>query len=151
MEFDKIKELVSLLEASKLRRIVLKEKDFELHLEKESPLSISSRAQVVESSLDTAFHADVSMKGERGGGHVEEPTGEYVTSPMVGTFYSAPSPDHPTFIKAGDKVQEDTIVCIIEAMKVMNEVKAGITGKVEEVLVDPAQPVEFGTRLFRIV
>ena len=74
----------------------------------------------------------------------------FITSPMVGTFYIAPSPEDPPFIKVGDKIEKDTLVCVIEAMKVMNEVKAGVTGIVAEILIDNAHPVEFGTKLFRI-
>ena len=69
---------------------------------------------------------------------------------MVGTFYSTPSPDQPPYVKIGDYVSEDTVVCITEAMKVMNEVKAGVSGTVVEVLVDSSDPVQFGTKLFRI-
>lgn len=69
---------------------------------------------------------------------------------MVGTFYLSPSPEDPQFVSVGDKVDKNTVMCIIEAMKVMNEVKAGISGIVEEILVDNAHPVEFGTKLFRI-
>ncbi len=74
----------------------------------------------------------------------------FVTSPMVGTVYHSPSPAEPSFVKVGDKVEKNTVVCIVEAMKVMNEVKAGVTGVVQEILVDNAQPVEFGTKLIRI-
>lgn len=74
----------------------------------------------------------------------------FVTSPMVGTYYSASGIDEPPFLKVGDKIEKDTVVCIIEAMKVMNEVKAGISGTVAEILVENAHPVEFGTKLFRI-
>ncbi|MBS0650861.1 MAG: acetyl-CoA carboxylase biotin carboxyl carrier protein, partial [Verrucomicrobia bacterium] len=63
----------------------------------------------------------------------------------------APSPDDPPFIKVGDRVEENTVVCIIEAVKVMNEVKAGVSGVVAEILVDNAHPVEFGTKILRIV
>ncbi|MGE3715728.1 MAG: acetyl-CoA carboxylase biotin carboxyl carrier protein subunit, partial [Simkaniaceae bacterium] len=73
------------------------------------------------------------------------------TSPMVGTFYASPSPDDEALVKVGDTVTEDTVVCIIEAMKVMNEVKAGKKGTVAEVFIESAHPVEFGTKLFRIV
>lgn len=76
--------------------------------------------------------------------------GSFVESPMVGTFYQSPSPDAEPFIKVGDSVSENTVVCIVEAMKVMNEVKAGTSGIVKEVLVESGHPVEFGTRLFRI-
>lgn len=74
----------------------------------------------------------------------------FVKSPMVGTFYSSPAADEPTFVKVGDKIDKDTVVCIIEAMKVMNEIKAGVSGTVAEVLVQNGHPVEFGTKLFRI-
>ena len=72
------------------------------------------------------------------------------TSPrrMVGTFYASASPEDPAFIKVGDKVDENTVVCIIEAMKVMNEVKAGCSGVVAEILVENGHPVEFGAKLF---
>ena len=74
----------------------------------------------------------------------------YVTSPMVGTFYIAPSPEDPPFVKVGEKVDKNTVVCIIEAMKVMNEIKANLSGTIAEILVETGQPVEFGTKLFRI-
>ncbi|MBI3900892.1 MAG: acetyl-CoA carboxylase biotin carboxyl carrier protein, partial [Chlamydiia bacterium] len=61
-----------------------------------------------------------------------------------------PAPDQPPFVKVGDQVDSDTVVCIVEAMKVMNEVKSGVTGKVVEILAHNGQPVEFGTHLFRI-
>ena len=68
----------------------------------------------------------------------------------MGTFYTAPSPNDPPFVKPGDSVTEDTVVGIIEAMKVMNEVKAGLSGVIENALVENAQPVEFGTPLFKV-
>ncbi len=77
--------------------------------------------------------------------------GRYITSPMVGTFYAAASPDHPAFVKVGDKVEENTVVCIIEAMKVMNEVKAGMSGVIAETMVTSGHPLEFGAKLFKIV
>src|SRR5262249_41293526 len=81
----------------------------------------------------------------------EDLTSIYVTSPMVGTFYANPTPEDPTFVKVGDKVEKNTVVCIVEAMKVMNEVKAGVTGTVVEILVENGHPVEFGTKLYRII
>ena len=81
----------------------------------------------------------------------EDKPGKFVNAPLVGTYYAAASPDDPHFVKVGDRVDENTVVCIIEAMKVMNEVKAGSNGTIAEILVDNAHPVEFGTKLFRIV
>lgn len=79
-----------------------------------------------------------------------ETAGERITSPMVGTFYRSPSPDVDPFVSAGSEVDEDTVVCIIEAMKVMNEIKAETRGVVRSILVENAAPVQFGQPLFAI-
>ena len=76
--------------------------------------------------------------------------GIYITSPMVGTFYSAASPEDSNFVKVGDFVEKGTIVCIIEAMKVLNEIKSQVSGTIIEILVENGHPVEFGTKIFRI-
>jgi acetyl-CoA carboxylase biotin carboxyl carrier protein len=73
-----------------------------------------------------------------------------IVSPMVGTFYRAASPDAPSFVEVGKPVTEDTVVCIIEAMKVMNEIKAETSGVIAEVLADNGKPVQFGQALFRV-
>jgi acetyl-CoA carboxylase biotin carboxyl carrier protein len=73
-----------------------------------------------------------------------------IVSPMVGTFYRAASPDAPPFVEVGKPVTEDTVVCIIEAMKVMNEIKAEISGVIAEVLADNGKPVQFGQALFKV-
>jgi acetyl-CoA carboxylase biotin carboxyl carrier protein len=76
-------------------------------------------------------------------------SGKEIPSPMVGTFYSAPSPESPAFVKVGQKVTPDTVVCIIEAMKVMNEIKSEVSGTITEVAAENGQPVQFGQALFR--
>ena len=73
-----------------------------------------------------------------------------VEAPLVGSFYRAPSPEADPFVSEGDRVDEDTVLCIIEAMKVMNEVTAGVSGILHEVLVENGDPVEFGELLFKI-
>ena len=137
MDIAQIKELMSLLEESKLSKLVAKQGDFELHLEKETAHLPRSRVVSIEEAAPTEVKRSDSP-------------GHYVSSPMVGTFYSSPAPDQPPFVKVGDKVLENTVVCIVEAMKVMNEVKAGVSGTIAEVITDSGQPVEFGSRLFRI-
>ena len=74
----------------------------------------------------------------------------FVKSPMVGTFYRSPSPENPSFIEIGSKVEDKSVVCIIEAMKIMNEIQAEVKGTVSEILVENGQPVEYGQRLFKI-
>jgi acetyl-CoA carboxylase biotin carboxyl carrier protein len=73
-----------------------------------------------------------------------------VTSPMVGTYYSSPDPDAAPYIKIGDHVSKDTTVCIVEAMKVFNEIQAEVSGKIIAVLVENGEPVEFGQPLFKV-
>jgi acetyl-CoA carboxylase biotin carboxyl carrier protein len=75
---------------------------------------------------------------------------KHIASPMVGTFYRAPSPDAPAYVEVGQEVDPETVVCIIEAMKVMNEIKAEVTGVVTEILAENAKPVEFGQKLFAV-
>ncbi len=83
-------------------------------------------------------------------GPEEEPGIGFIKSPMVGTFYRASSPESKPFVDTGVKVQENTVVCIIEAMKIMNEIQAETKGTIIEILVESGQPVEYGQRLFKI-
>jgi len=157
MELKQIKELMNQMGRTGTKRLRLKKKDFEIELERgdyrpiapqEQPLDIADNPM----SKDFAHHREIAspLRLEKPPAK-EDSRGEYVTSPMVGTFYASPSPEDPPFIKAGDQVTPETVVCIIEAMKVMNEVKAGISGTVAEALMESGHPVEFGTKLFRIV
>lgn len=157
MDMKQIKELMTAMEKAGVKRIRVKEeKGFELELERdgEMPQMVSVRH---ESHPSQHHHFSpppaplIHGKGHHEEAKKEAPKGDFVTSPMVGTFYSAPSPEDPAYIKVGDRVEEGTVVCIIEAMKVMNEVKAGKKGKIAEILVSNADPVEYGTQLFRIV
>ena len=160
MELEQIKELMASIESSKIKKIVVKKGDFELQLEKEDehlssashlPPSFHPHRTITETAAEPMFHSE--PKGEKGRGRGTETSvdGKFVTSPMVGTLYLSPAPDQPAFVKVGDRIEESTVVCIIEAMKVMNEVKANVSGTVGEILVDNAHPVEFGTKIFRIV
>lgn len=83
-------------------------------------------------------------------GEKEDPEVIYIKSPMVGTFYRAPSPESKPFSDVGTKVVESTPVCIIEAMKIMNEIQAEVKGTILEILVENGQPVEYGQRLFKV-
>jgi acetyl-CoA carboxylase biotin carboxyl carrier protein len=170
VEIKQIKELMTAMGRTGTKRLCLKKEDFELTLERED-----HAGRYMEPSFDyidenhkthtmTMSHQRADQTLSRG---AELPAGKiashipseppkvdtnsiYVTSPMVGTFYISPSPEDPSFVKPGDKIEKNTIVCIIEAMKVMNEIKANVSGIVAEILVEPGQPVEFGTKLFRI-
>lgn len=145
MQWEEIKELIRHLESGKLKKIHYKKGDFELQLEKEE-LPSPPKASLERHEPTHHSHSVPHPKG----GKKEEAEGTFVTSPMVGTFYAAPGIGEAPFVHVGQRVTEQTVVCIIEAMKVMNEVKAGVAGVVAEVLTENGGPVEFGTRLFRI-
>jgi acetyl-CoA carboxylase biotin carboxyl carrier protein len=157
MKLEEIKEIIKNLEGGKIKKFSLKNGDFEMQIEKESE---GSKAASFASYLPPPFHAHTPSSPARHHYHPSESEhkhegvlpqiGTFISSPMVGTFYSAAAPGQPTFVKVGDEVEESTVVCVIEAMKVMNEVKAGTRGTVKEILVENAQPVEFGTNLFTI-
>lgn len=164
MDIKQIKELMTFMEKVKIKKLhIKKEKGFELTLEKETPDDGPIRHHFSAPHKDPHHHhfphhapppsryssAEDSIPAADMEPLVKE--GTYVTSPMVGTFYASPSPEDPHFVKEGDQVDEETVVCIIEAMKVMNEVKSGVKGKVAEILVENGHPVEFGTKIFRIV
>jgi acetyl-CoA carboxylase biotin carboxyl carrier protein len=161
MEIKQIKELIAAMERAKLKKLSIKEKDgSELHLEREeeeathsNPPQLAFSPPYHLPSFDSqarfsppSLHEPLSVEVKEEVKHI----GKYITSPMVGTFYTASAPGDPALVKVGDKVEENRVVCIIEAMKVMNEVKAGMSGAILEVCVVDGNPVEFGTRLFKI-
>lgn len=165
MDLKQIKELMTAMERAGIKKLTIKQKGGdELHLERQD--EHPSHAQQPVAFYPPVYthppsrEAEARSPGQKQTVHEESPaikeqkqekTGRYVTAPLVGTFYTAASPDDPPFVKVGDRVDENTVVCIIEAMKVMNEVKAGMNGTIAEVLVENAHPVEFGSKLFRIV
>lgn len=158
MELKQIKELMTQMGRTGTKRVKIKKKDFEIELEREDFRSFPISEQIPEvldnpMSRDFAHHRETASPSRMEKIHPKEDTsgGEYVSSPMVGTFYSSPSPEDPSFVKIGDSVTPETVICIIEAMKVMNEVKAGVSGTLAEVLIENGHPVEFGTKLFRVI
>ncbi|MBS0621297.1 MAG: acetyl-CoA carboxylase biotin carboxyl carrier protein [Verrucomicrobia bacterium] len=160
MDLKQIKELMAAMKQADIKKLTVKQKGGEeLHLERsdEHPPVVQTQMAYhppVYPAHPPAFREHAHAAPAKAA--AEEPAGEkkegkYVVAPLVGTFYAAPSPDDPPFVKVGDRVNENTVMCLIEAMKVMNEVKAGVSGTVKEILVDNAHPVEFGTKMFRIV
>jgi acetyl-CoA carboxylase biotin carboxyl carrier protein len=155
MELKHIKELMAAMGRTGTKRIVLKKEGFEIEIERDS--IITSQEDILDLEQGREFQTirkapeALPKSPEIKSNASNDAPGTFINSPMVGTFYAAPSPDDPSFIKVGDKVDKNSVVCIVEAMKVMNEIKAGVSGTVVEILVDSATPVEFGTKLFRIV
>jgi acetyl-CoA carboxylase biotin carboxyl carrier protein len=146
MNVDKIKELIDLMNANNLSELEIDEDGVRVRLQKGLPKT--NGVVVTTASVPAAKPAEEPAAPEA----AEEPAPgtDVIKAPMVGTFYRAPGPDEPAFVEVGDKVTPDSVVCIIEAMKVMNEIKADAEGVIAEVLVENGSPIEFGQPLFRI-
>lgn len=148
MDLKVIKQVVDLMKRSELSEFEIEEEGFKLRLSRkngEAPQVIHA-APVAAAPAAAAPAAAPAAAAEP----VDETGIEIVKSPMVGTFYSAGSPESPAFAKIGDKVGADSIVCIIEAMKVMNEIQAEISGTITEVLIENGEAVEYGQPLFKV-
>ncbi len=143
MDIRKVKKLIEMLENSALEEIEIQEGEESVRLVKNKPYSSAPEASHIPSS---------GLKTEEEGTEVPLPVeeGSVITSPMVGTFYTAPSPGAEPFVSIGDEIKEGDVVCIVEAMKMMNEIKSEISGKITSILVENAEPVEFGQDLFVI-
>ena len=145
MDIRKVKKLIEMLEASDLEELEITEGEESVKLVKRTTQSNSSKEIKEQISSPKAEETEQQAANEK----VQEIEGEEITSPMVGTFYTASSPGADAFVKVGDKVNGD-VVCIVEAMKMMNEIKSDFSGTVSKILVENSDPVEFGQPLFII-
>ena len=145
MDIRKVKKLIEMLEASQLEEIEIQEGEESVRLVKKKSHSIVSEVNSLKKSLDS---------GTPNSEYISESKipsdGEKITSPMVGTFYAAPSPGAKPFVSVGDEINEGDVVCIVEAMKMMNEIKSDFSGKITAIMAENAEPVEFGQSLFLI-
>ncbi|MDE0819824.1 MAG: acetyl-CoA carboxylase biotin carboxyl carrier protein [Opitutales bacterium] len=145
LDLPQIKKIIALVENSNLSEFEIEQDSFRLKLCKGTAPVISAASSAAQ---PTAPPAQVEEKPDP----AEEEDGkfQYINAPMVGTFYRAPSPDTDNFLEVGQKVNEKSVVCIVEAMKVMNELLADCKGTVAEILVENAIGVEYGQPLFKI-
>jgi len=139
------------MKKSDLSEFAVEEENFKLKIKRET--GKEAQAQILNyapPAQAAPAAAPVTLASSLESTTKEDEAATFITSPMVGTFYGSPSPENPAYAKNGDKVSTDTIVCIIEAMKIMNEIQAEKSGTITEVLVEDGQPVEYGQRLFRL-
>ena len=150
MELKDIKAVIDLMRKNDLSVFEMEKDGFRLKLQKGSDQPVYSAAPVAQ--LAPAPATPASAAGEAPAAAAPEKGGALkdVVSPMVGTFYRASSPDSPAFVDIGKEVSEETVVCIIEAMKVMNEIKAETKGVIAEIVAENGKPVQFGQALFRV-
>lgn len=152
MELKEIKKIVEMMTENDLAEFLLEEEAFTLQLKRgtggvtqivSAPQMMAAPVAAAPAVAPAAAPAAAPVANDNAG-LVE------IKSPMVGTFYRSPSPDADAFVQVGQDVSADTVVCIIEAMKVMNEIQSEVKGKIKKILVDNATPVQFGQALFLV-
>lgn len=135
MDLEQIEKLVEIIEKSTLKEITVEEGNLKINLKRENNKEIQNVTKNIDKKPEV----------------LEEPDEEsFITSPIVGTFYSAASPETPAFVRVGDTVKKGQPVCIVEAMKLMNEINCDFDCQIEAVLVSNEQKVEYGQPLFRV-
>jgi acetyl-CoA carboxylase biotin carboxyl carrier protein len=160
MDFKQIQELIKMINKSNIGEVSIEEKGFKLTIKQKeepvqqliaAPMQTHAVATMAAPPVAAAAQAPVAA-GEKAAKAAETPAGNFVTikSPMIGTFYRSSSPDKPPFASVGDEVAPGKVVCIIEAMKLFNEIESEVSGKIIKVLVEDASPVEYDQPLFLV-
>ena len=152
LDLKQIRQIVELMNEHGLSYFHLEKKDYNIKLKKGAdPEALSEILRALPGPVPpAAVPAAPPSAGEGGAIELANANGDAITSPMVGTFYQRPSPDADSFVSVGSTVSEGQTICIIEAMKVMNEIKAERGGTITEISVEDATPVQYGDVLFRI-
>lgn len=151
-DLDRLQQLVELMEKHDLREVKLKRGNQKWILRRGpqevvqvSPAAMSMPLSAMPASAPASAPPPAASSPPATGDGLAE-----IKSPMVGTFYRSPSPGEPAFVKEGDRVSRDTVVCLVEAMKFFNQIKAEVSGTIAKVLVNDGDPVDYGQALFKI-
>ncbi len=159
IDIEQMDRIMKLFESSSLTEITIEQDNYRLTLKKDST-NQQGHLETDSTDRDEDIHpgsreldrASVESSEQVSVNHEGESTGAFfITSPIVGTFYTRPSPEDPPYVEEGDVVQEGDTVCIVEAMKVMNEVDADRKGKVVEICIEDGDPVEYGQQLYKLI
>lgn len=155
LTFDEIKDLLEVVSKSGLEEVELESGEFRLHIigKRAATLVAAAPQEMIQVPAQTSGAPQAAGDKPVGsaGPEIEDDSHlKKITSPMVGTFYRSPAPESPSFVNIGDNVSPDSVLCIIEAMKLMNEIKAEAAGKIVKIYVENGQPVEYGQPIFGI-
>ncbi len=154
MDIRKVKKLIELLEESGIDELEIHEGEESVRISRHSNRApLPAQQTIVSAPVPAQPVVQASAQPEAEPATSAEPvlTGHQVRSPMVGSFYRSPSPSSPAFVEVGQSVKEGDVLCIVEAMKMMNQIKSDKSGKIEAILVDNGAPVEYDQPLFTIV
>ena len=146
MNLKEIKEMLKLMEENNLMELEIEKEGLRIRLKKSSASDGQSIPVIIEKENKQKPQSDSSREQASA---VSINTVE-IKAPMVGTFYRAPGPEAPPYIEVGQRIEPGQVICVIEAMKLMNEIKSEIKGKITEILTENADPVEFGQPLFLV-
>ena len=149
MDLKDIKAIIDLMKKNSISEFELERQDFKIKLKRGSNAAVAQFDDALSlippvAAVSTVAPNPISAPHAPANGEME------IKSPMIGTFYRAPSPEAASYVEVGSEVNTDSVVCIIEAMKVMNEIKAEVKGVITQILVENAKPVEFGQAMFKI-
>ncbi len=147
MNFKEIKDLIELLKNTDVVELEFEKSGTRVRLRKDVRPAVPVPSESPSPRLESAKEPIAPSQPAKSSA---ENDASIVTSPIVGTFYRAPAPDADPYVEIGDRVKKGQILCIVEAMKLMNEIESELDGRIEEILVENAHPVEFGEPLFRI-
>ena len=151
MNIKEIKEMIQLMNENGLTEFELEKDGLKVRLRKGAGGQIESYQEMASSAAGLPGQRGRSPESKEVPKMVAVPPSKAaITSPMVGTFYASPAPDAPPFVQVGSVVEVGQIICVIEAMKLMNEIKSEVRGKIAEILVNNGDPVEFNQPLFRL-
>ena len=152
----KLRELVRLMVENDLAEVDIRDTEEQVSIVRRHPdqapkvnTAVSAPSSAISSQISSQVDGE-AVEDSSVSGIAESVDTVEIVSPMVGTFYAQPSPDAAPFIQIGDMVQEDSVVCIIEAMKIFNEIKAECNGKIVEILVKSGESIEFGQPIYRV-
>ena len=151
MDIRKVKKLIELLEASDIAEIEIKEGEEAVRISRASTVAPATMQYQAAPTSASATAPTPAVKEPESYGQSDATKGTPIQSPMVGTFYRAPSPSSPPFVEVGTHVKVGDVVCIVEAMKMMNQIEVDHAGVVEAILVEDGEPVEFDQPLMTIV
>jgi len=152
-ELDRIRRLIDLMKEHGLTEVDLQQGDQQIRLARgtETPLAGAAFPTMIPAAPQPVAPAPATTPADEADSQpADDENIVTITAPMVGTFYSKPNPNADSYVKVGDHVSKDTTICIIEAMKVFNEIPAEVSGRVVAILVDDDEPLEFGKPLFKI-
>lgn len=161
MDFKQIQELIKLINDSNIGELTVEQKDFKVTIkQKEEPQVSPSFAQFAplnnlpqaapQANLASSPQSNISSAPAASESAQPSSTAVTIKSPMIGTFFRKPSPDKPNFVDVGDEVSIGTVVCIIEAMKLFNEIESEVKGRIVKILVEDASPVEYDQPLYLV-